>query len=181
MWLFFLLPIPTKIPWCLSDLVHVQLDESPDHSMLWHIEGQRETRGEGSVGDKKIHDTKHVTLRFWLQCRCPHRPWDQCRAMRDNPTKTPAIVRPHGSWQYQPSNEQIKKQKNMRRPGIEPGPNPWQGSIVPFNYRRYDCKSDLRVLWGGAVPARIELATYWLTVKRAATALRNLVIFWLHS
>ena len=23
----------------------------------------------------------------------------------------------------------------MHRPGIEPGPQPWQGRIVPFNYR----------------------------------------------
>ncbi len=24
----------------------------------------------------------------------------------------------------------------MRRPGIEPGPQPWQGRIVPLNHRR---------------------------------------------
>gem|GEM_PF-6366149 len=24
----------------------------------------------------------------------------------------------------------------MRRPGIEPGPPPWQGGIIPLDYRR---------------------------------------------
>ncbi len=32
-----------------------------------------------------------------------------------------------------------KKQKKMRRPGIEPGPPAWKAGILPLNYRRFLC------------------------------------------
>ena len=29
------------------------------------------------------------------------------------------------------------KKSNLRLPGIEPGPTPWKGAILPLDYRRY--------------------------------------------
>ena len=47
----------------------------------------------------------------------------------------------------------------MREPGIEPGPTPWQGAILPLDHSRYGKK--------GVPPAGLEPATFGLEVQRS--------------
>ena len=64
-----------------------------------------------------------------------------------------------------------KKQKNLRPPGIEPGSNPWEGSIMPLDHGRdtdtalhkkretpptWYNKKDKRTRTAGFEPARAE-------------------------
>ena len=40
--------------------------------------------------------------------------------------------------------------QNMREPGIEPGPTPWQGAILPLDHSRFVNKS------GGTTTATLQ-------------------------
>ena len=38
---------------------------------------------------------------------------------------------------YETHSKNEKENKNLRLPGIEPGPTPWKGAILPLDYRRH--------------------------------------------
>ena len=41
-------------------------------------------------------------------------------------------------------NQIQQKKKNLQQPGIEPGPDPWQGPILPLDYYCSEEKNQLR-------------------------------------
>jgi hypothetical protein len=58
-------------------------------------------------------------------------------------------------------------QRCMREPGIEPGPTPWQGAILPLDHSRNAAQCG-PTAWSQIVPpAGLEPATFGLEVQRA--------------
>ena len=74
--------------------------------------------------------TRHTAAAAVRQLRCWRRPKDRRTHKRDAATHPPSTLLPS------PKRHQAAKTVMLRSPGLEPGPGPWQGPIIPLDYER---------------------------------------------
>ena len=63
-------------------------------------------------------------------------PNERPSSKRTQPSRQPSRTTPHRTTLVPaPTNPNTKKEKDLHRPGIEPGSVPWQGTILPLDHR----------------------------------------------